>query len=320
MAGASLTVLAAVVGCSSSEGVTGAKGTAESRGPEPSIPALSTGMEGDPSKPVSFRGGGAVVRPDGSVTLPLDAYESPEDETVLVKGETVLAEKCMRAKGLTLPPTLKLTSGPQSPPPYVLFGVIDLAAVKEFGYREPVPPANSTSRPEPRQKISPAVSRAYFDDPKSGRTGCESEARKKLRGGNQTPLFMIIQQLTAQSLSAANGDSRVKHAQSRWSACMKDSGFAYPDPLKPAHDRSLLGRGLPIPAGATLPPPSPAEIEVAVQDVKCKRKTAYLQTVTMVTAAYQQAYIERDSLSLHEAQQARTREVRAARRLLEAAK
>ncbi|MEV0412592.1 hypothetical protein AB0I68_17735 [Streptomyces sp. NPDC050448] len=364
LAGTVLMAVTSIAGCDGS-GSTGGGAPARSpsssfpniSGPEPSLPPLpggsgAGGSGGDPAKPVDFQGGGAVIRPDGSMTFPLDAYDSAEDEAVLARAETALGEECMRTKGLELPASLRMESGPAQPAPYVLFGVIDMETVKVSGYREPSPPgapadsraapsASPSASPAPSPaagapagpgagagagnspaqdsgEIAPAVAEAFFDDPRKGKVGCEGQARAKVHGQDPQTLFTLLQDYRSEALAAAQGDSRVRAATARWSGCMKDAGFNYPDPLAPGHDRTLLGRGLPTPAGATLPPPSPAEIEVAVADITCKRRTQYLQTVALADAAYQQQIIGKQGQRLRAAQQEQKQHVEAAGKILAA--
>ncbi|MGW3202716.1 hypothetical protein [Streptomyces sp. NPDC001135] len=323
MAGAVLMAVVAVGGCDSSSGQ--GNGDAAKKpappgfsGTEPSIPPLVPASGGDPSKPVDFKGGGATVRPDGSMTLPLDAYVSVKDERTIVRAENVLAERCMRDQGLKLPKALVLDDGPEPPAPYVVYGVMDMKAVKVYGYREPSPEPKPASGQGAGDEIAPAVKRAYFDDPKSGKLGCEGKARTKLGGKNPETLFMVVQQLRSQTLSATFRDSRVMATVSRWSACMKKAGYDYANPLAPAHDRNLLGKGLPVPKGATLPPPSPAEIAAAVTDVECKRKAQYVQTAALVSAAYEREIIEQRSKQLQDARRTQKRKVESAEKIIKA--
>ncbi|MFF9839374.1 hypothetical protein [Streptomyces sp. NPDC013740] len=310
-----LTAVLALAGCDTAS--TGGDASARAMAAEPSIPPLITAEAGDPAKPVDFKGGGAVIRPDGSMTLPLDSYISPADEMTIIRAENVLAGQCMRGKGMELPSSLLLTTGPEAPAPYVLYGLIDMDTAKVYGYREPSPPQRSTGEATPDPgKVAPAVRQAYFGDPKTRDGGCEGDARKKLGGPNPKTLLVYVQELRSVTLSATYRDSRVRTAATKWSSCMKRAGYDYPDPLAPGHDRTLLGRGLPVPPGATLPPPSPAEIAAAVTDITCKRRTRYLQTVALVSAAYEQELIEKRALEVRDMQDKQKRKVRKAREIL----
>lgn len=318
-AGTVLMAVLAIGGCSSSAGTGNDKAGASLgiSGAEPSIPPLITAASGDPSKPVSFAGGDAVVRSDGSMTLPLDAYLSTDDETTIARAVNVLAEQCMRRRGMALPNSLALTTGPQAPAPYVLYGVIDMERAKVYGYREPSPPAKPASDAPPApDKVTPAVERAYFGDPKKRDDGCAGEARTGLGVRDPKTMFEYVQELRSETLSATFRDSRVRAVVSKWSACMMESGYHYDSPLAPGHDRSLLGRGLPVPPGATLPPPSPAEIKAAVTDIKCKRRTQYLQIAALVSAAYEREIIKERATELQDAQRKQRQKVETAKRIL----
>lgn len=312
---AALMAVFALGGCGTAN--TGDDASAGWMATEPSIPPLITAKAGNPAEPVDFTGGGAIIRPDGSMTLPLDSYISPADETTIVRAENVLAKQCMRAKGMELPKSLLLTNGPEAPAPYLLYGLIDMDTAKVHGYREPSPPQRSMGKaPAAPEEVAPAVRQAYFGDPKTRDGGCEGDARKKLGGPNPKTLLVYVQELRSVTLSATYRDSRVRSAASKWSACMKQAGYNYADPMAPGHDRSLLGRGLPVPPGATLPPPSPAEITAAVTDITCKRRTQYLQTVALVSAAYEREVIKQRAWQVQEMQDKQNRKVQTAKEIL----
>ncbi|MFJ8442772.1 hypothetical protein [Kitasatospora griseola] len=288
-------------------------------GPEPSIPPLPA-VADDPSKPLDFQAGGAVIRPDGSLILPLDAYDSTNAQDVLARATTVLAQQCMRGKGLELPAALMEQAASKPPPPSVIYGVLNMDDARAYGYRMPPAPANSPVPPgADSSEITEAVTQAYFDDRKQNKPGCRSEAQKQLDAENVLNDNVYLQDLRSEARTAAHRDSRVTAVTAKWSACMKAAGFDYPDPTAPAHDRSLLGKGLPTPAGAALPPTSPAEVAVAVADVTCKRQTQYLETVALVTAAYQQEIIEKQAQRLQQGQDHWKQQVQNANKVLEGA-
>ncbi|MFJ4672778.1 hypothetical protein [Kitasatospora purpeofusca] len=235
--------------------------------------------------------------------LPLDAYEAPEGKTVLARAATVLSQECMRAKGLELPPSLMAQNAAAPPPPSVIYGVINLESAKTYGYRQP--PQESTGVPADTQggtDVPPDVVKEFTGDRAQGKIGCSGESRKKLGADTVDSFSVFLQDLKSESRVAASRDSRVKAATAEWSSCMKDAGLEYAKPSDPAHDRSLLGRGLATPEGAALPPPSPAEINAAVTDVGCKARSNYLVTVAVVTAAYQKQIIEKQAQRLQEGQ------------------
>ncbi|WP_404871004.1 hypothetical protein ACI1MP_37815 (plasmid) [Kitasatospora griseola] len=320
MAGVALTVVSVLSGCGGLGSKTLPPGPQrpvlkDISGPEPSIPPLPATAD-DPSKPLDFQAGGAAIRPDGSLILPLDAYEPAGARDVLARATTVLAQQCMRAKGLELPASLMEQAASKPPPPSVIYGIFDLNDAKAYGYRLPPQPADSVA-PTGGGEVTEAVKQAYFDDRKQKKPGCRSEAQSQLNAERAMDDGVYLQDLRSEARTATYQDSRVKAATVKWSGCMKAAGFDYPDPKAPAHDRSLLGKGLPTPAGAALPPTSPAEIVVAVTDVTCKRQTQYLETVALVTAAYEKEIIEKQVQRLQQGQENWKQQVQNANKVLE---
>ncbi|MFE6053972.1 hypothetical protein ACFQ6N_24740 [Kitasatospora sp. NPDC056446] len=321
-AGALLATVLLATGCSHGGGGSDATGSpiGELSGAEPSIPPLIPDTPGDPSKPVDFQGGGGSMRPDGTMILPLDAYLRSDDQKVLATARTTLAQECMRAQGLELPSTLVDRFGSQNPSASVIYGVIDMDNAKVLGYRMAPAVQNAVQNAAPPAQgggdVSQAQAAAYFEDAKAGKPGCAGEARAKLGTKPIEDAHAYVQNLKAAARTAARRDSRVTRATAAWSACMKATGVDYADPTAPAHDRSLLGKGLPTPPGASLPPPSPAEIAVAVADVGCKRQVNYLQTVTLVTATYERILIDKHAQQLHQGEQEWEKVMKAANKVL----
>jgi hypothetical protein len=324
MAAAALLVVATTGGCGGSAAPakpprpTPPSALHDISGPEPAIPALAALGNGNPNQPEVLQSGDAVIRPDGSVVLPLDAYEVADNEAVLARAKTALAQQCMRAKGLDLPASLMDQTGPSSPPPSVLYGVIDMDSAKTYGYRLPPQQSGAGRQADAsHDDITPAIADAYFENTRQNKLGCAGEARQKLNTAKVEDADGFVNDLRQESSVAANGDSRVKAVTAKWSSCMKNAGFDYPDPQAPAHDHGLLGKGLPTPAGAALPPPSPDEIAVAVTDVTCKRQSQYLTTVALVTAAYQKEVIDKQAQRLKQGQDVWKQEVQDANKVLE---
>ncbi|MFJ4093041.1 hypothetical protein ACIPYS_15780 [Kitasatospora sp. NPDC089913] len=290
-----------VAGCGSTD--SGKASTGAEHAETPVTPPLLSAPARDLDQPFSFNAGGAVIRPDGSVELPLDQYDAWEAQRLTARARSVLADQCLRAKGLELPDVLRNRTDFASPPATTLYGVISFDIARIYGYRQP---PSSVEQENPAQgsspNISPEVAAEYFEDRVRGKSGCIGEAREKLDETRPREAYLFVQRLRGRSQEEARQDQRVKEATARWSSCMKASGLAYNNPLEPAHDKSLLGKGLPLPSGAALPPPSPEEVTAAVTDIRCKRQTQYLETVTLVTAAYQGELIRSNQRALDDGQ------------------
>ncbi|MFI1769802.1 hypothetical protein ACH41H_48620 [Streptomyces sp. NPDC020800] len=275
-----------------------------SRSSEPNLSTAMPSAPGAPNQRVNFQGGGVTIRHDDSLTLPLDAYDSPQNWSLTNKAINALTQACMKRRGFDTPSRYFVTGRP-----YVaastLYGVVDLASAEKYGYRsfvQSAAPSRLSKRPP--QSISAATAKAFWGDLKSGHGGCRDEASEKLGMQKIDAAFEFVQELRIEARAAAAHDSRVQKVNANWSSCMKGAGYTYPSPTVPPHDRSLLGRGLSKPPGAALPPPSPAEKAAAVSDVKCKRRVNYLQTVALVTAAYQKIIIAQNASSLRQGQAA----------------
>jgi hypothetical protein len=90
-----------------------------------------------------------------------------------------------------------------------------------------------------------------------------------------------------------SSDSRYVSAVAKWSACMKDQGFPYTDPLAAVGDAKWR----------TLDAASPQEIATATADVQCKISTNLIGIAVAVETAYDQRYIDAhaDALTAYQA-------------------
>lgn len=274
----------AVAGCGTSK---------EDKVEEPSVPAGVIGVPGDPSKPISFDIGGATFRPGGSLTMPLDAYVPRVDRVQLYRALDILDRECMKEQGVDWSGQARERG--MDFPIEAEYGVIDLEWAKLHGYE--VPPARDSldqANAAPPAELSSAAVAAYFGNPQKKEMGCEGKSQKKLSSGKSEAAYQYLRDLQDEAHSKAINDSRVRTVTSQWSKCMKDSGFSYPDPIAPATDKTLLGKG-----GV---PSSTKEKNVAVADATCKRRTQYVQVRAVVGAAYQKGLIESNAEKLREGQ------------------
>jgi hypothetical protein len=274
---------------------------------QPLLAAPIPSAPGNPDQSVNFRGARVPVSDDASVTLPLDAFDLPQNWQAAEKAMTALAQECMSRMGMAAPAELFL-SGVPGVAFTTLYGVVSLDSAEHNGYLTVAATgtaATAAAAASSSSKYDASVTKAMLGDPQRGEVGCRGEAAAQIGMQKAYDAFTFVQELRARARDAAAWhDSRVNQANSAWSACMKVAGYTYPDPTVPPHDTTRLGRGLPKPPGSALPPPSPAEKAVAVADVKCKRRVNYLQTVTLVTAAYQQFLIAQQATALHQGQEA----------------
>lgn len=245
---------------------------------------------------VVFQGSGAEVLSNGQVILPLDGYDAlmaNANDELIGHAATAIERACMSAKGLPLPASLEGLPLPAEPPSTVFYGVASEADAEQLGYR--VPDESSDASPAPAPTVPANVSEAF-----SGSGGCEMKAFDQLEISRVQQGFTTIQGLRAEALEEASADKRLIAANAHWSACMKTAGYDYATPQDPPSDRSLLGRGLAIPKGDTLAPPSPAEKAVAEKDMACKESVDYIPTFATVVASYQRTLIQSNNVELRQ--------------------
>ncbi|TDT97434.1 hypothetical protein EDD99_5567 [Streptomyces sp. 846.5] len=264
-----------------------------SSGSDPGLAALT--IKPPTGVTVVYRNSGAEVLSNGSMILPLDgynAYSDPAEERLVFEAATRVEQACMRAKGFALPTGYGGKYLPVLPPPLVFYGVASMADARQFGYRVPDRATAATAQ------VSASVMAAFAGDA-AHPGGCAGQAYSHLAVAQAADAYATQQGLFSQALTAVRKDAGLRAADAAWSTCMKRSGLTYPDPLAPANDMTLLGRGLPTPKGAALPPPSTAEKHVAMTDVTCKDKVHYLATYADVLAAAQRRIIKENSALLH---------------------
>lgn len=252
-----------------------------------------------PGATAAHRGSGFTLLSDGSMILPLDGYDAyaiGADERLVYRAATAVEQFCMRAKGVALPAGYGRRYLPAEVPSQALYGVADLRDAATYGYR--IPGSDTPGSTAAGTRIPGKVPAAFYGS-RNGAGGCAQQAYTALHIAESQDAFEYVQSLRSQALAGVYQDSLMKAVTAQWSACMKAAGYHYPDPSAPPHDRTLLGRGLPLPEGATLPPPSPLEKKVAAIDVTCKQN-GYLRTFAQIAASRQQRLIAENARRLQQ--------------------
>lgn len=254
-------------------------------------------LTADAADPAVYRSGGAQLLVDGNLLLPLDGYDlyaQNSDRKLLTDALTRVESRCMQAKGAALPAGFATMYLPNPMPPIAYYGVSTTAEATTYGYRLPDPTNATTPTADVPQHPTKDQDAFY------GSSGCAQAAYRTLNLSQADAAFNVVQNLRSQALFSLLSDPRLKTANAQWSACMKTAGYTYPDPTAPGHDKSLLGKGLPVPPGAALPPVSPDERAAAESDVACKQKTRYLQTYTELAADHQDQLIAQNEQPLQQ--------------------
>lgn len=192
-----------------------------------------------------------------------------------------------------------------------LYGITDLGEAAVYGY---LPESVATGGRSTGPATSASYNFVYTGDrsggvavPKPGEEltspgqvggmkipagGCLGEARQKLWGSpNAAIKDGVAKNLRRGAYEAALADGRVQRVFSKWSSCMASQGFSFQNPLEPDFQRD--------PAS----PASAAEINTAVADIGCKKKTDLVGAWNKVDVEYQKKALEEHLLELTEEQE-----------------
>jgi len=202
------------------------------------------------------------------IAVPFDAYNiSPAEGMRIDTAEDSLVGDCMREQGMKWAVVPAPAERDVEPPNRRRYGVVEPDAARIFGYHDPQDRPSVARRNKKLDardgELSPEELRAaYGDKSKSGPGGCLKKARKRMMAGTPEIKISLFNKRIKRTFDASQRDGKVKRAFRSWSACMKDAGFHYRDPLAAVTDeRWASGK------------PSRREIRAARADVRCKEKT-----------------------------------------------
>jgi hypothetical protein len=282
-------VLAAVAGCSSSsdgeessEGGTGAPAVG-------SIPKLTSVTD---------------------KSLPVDAYLLSDDQLDQMQdAEFTLRERCMAR--FQIPYSVPETEAfhPKSRT-QLRYGVTNADEVAGHGYKpagsekpvrkaKPQPLNQSatmvlTGTTDPNVKPGSAAAKGGqdYNGQKVPTGGCIGEAKAKLGYSTEdSGEAEAATKVNTDSWAKSYEDSRVRAVFEKWSACMKEKGYSYADPMKANDD----------PEWQKTTVATAKERQVASADVACKAKHNVIGTWYTVEVAYQEQMIEQNAEALAEA-------------------
>lgn len=256
-------------------------------------------------------------------SLPVEAYLlTTEQEQQMADAENTLRERCMTRFGIAYRvPDVSLFT-PKSITQF-RYGVTDPDEVSGHGYK-PAGSENAVVKPKP-QELAPTAAMVLngTTDPgvkpgsaaaKGGQDyngqkvpvgGCIGEAKAKLGySADQEPSKdgapPIADKVNTDSWAKSYEDARVKAVFAKWSACMKEKGYTYPDPMKAGDDPQWQENAL-----ATT-----KEKQVASADVACKEKYNVVGTWYAVDAAYQEQLIEQNAQALAEVRKTKEKQLK----------
>ncbi|MFG1998776.1 hypothetical protein ACGFNU_06470 [Spirillospora sp. NPDC048911] len=276
------------------------------------------------------------------LSLPLEAYFlTPDQSRTVARAQSMLTSDCMRRFGFSYP--VNTGSSGISPVREVLRPLfLSESTAARWGYH---PTAERQAQVKSSQggaapKLSPAAqtvltgtakSHGGKDVPKGGcfahgRDSVESGAAKvtlppwmkgadddkpppgappAMRSARADPGYLPQSMLNG-AFDLALSDPRTKQADAGWSACMKQSGYAY------ASVDAILRNS----KWAESDAPSASEIATAVADARCRVKVKYGGLMYALQLGYQKAMIDMYADSLNQVKQANEARVRNATRVL----
>ncbi|MFD8596335.1 hypothetical protein ACFV1L_15195 [Kitasatospora sp. NPDC059646] len=137
--------------------------------------------------------------------------------------------------------------------------------------------------------------------------GCAGEAMKALTGslGGRLGNAQIAEDLKLDTLRRSQDDPRTRAVFALWSACMKESGFDYPDPVAALTD----------PEWSRTPLPGEHELRVARADAECRHRHNVVGVWYAVDFAAQEQAVREHADALAAARAAVAAQVAAAQRV-----
>jgi hypothetical protein len=223
-------------------------------------------------------------------TLPLDSFRmTAAGLRDTDRAQRALIQRCLRRFGfgyqLPAPSGQSVVVGDER-----RYGMADEEAAKARGYHVPDKQDNQSYQdppPDVSAVIQGSGQRSHHGVPVPA-GGCTGEARRRLAEGTaEGQDEHLPDKLSLANFARTRADSRVRDANGKWSACMRQAGYDYPDPMKAIGD----------PAFQT-PAASQREIGVAVADVRCKKATNFINVIASVETAYQQRAVQANADAL----------------------
>ncbi|MEV7415451.1 hypothetical protein [Streptomyces sp. NPDC089919] len=240
-------------------------------------------------------------------TLPLMAYRPTQKQhDLMVTAEQALVRSCMKDFGLPWAPPAELPPlGPRNEMDW-RYGIHDAAAAAARGfqpdpaqkarYEETLRTAQNAPRRSPDVEVvlggsglppemlaaaGPEVRAGTFHGRKIPKDGCFGQARRRL-GTETYGATALASKLFSRSFPESLKDPAVTAVFARWSACMKDKGFTYKDPIA-LFDDARFGR--------QPHPVTPLETSTAVADTACRGALRVAEVWHAAETRLQQGYI-----------------------------
>ncbi|ADJ49879.1 hypothetical protein AMES_8054 [Amycolatopsis mediterranei S699] len=284
---AAAVTMAALTGCSTAPAVTSGFDAADLDAALGKVPADLSAVHG--------------------LDLPLDpSLLTPVEELEVVKARNTLMERCLAGHGLAFTfPAVDPVRDAAKPRRY---GLVDAGEAAAYGYRDP---AIFTARgagataPQPPPEVVSVITGTHAGevgghDVPAG--GCAGEADRTLATDGKPGQEPVSFALSGRSHEIARTAPPVTAAAEAWSRCMAAAGFRYARPDAAINDPAFaVGR------------PSPHEIAVATQDVRCKESVEWVRTWVGVERAGQDVLVRQHPTDLRREREHKQQQLAVAR-------
>ncbi|WP_405016079.1 hypothetical protein OHV05_02430 [Kitasatospora sp. NBC_00070] len=234
------------------------------------------------------------VRSGADIRLPFDRYlMTPEQRRTVTLAEQRIARTCMSRFGFDWP-VPDLPAVPAGSTNARRYGVLDPAEVAQLGYHPPADPAPPAAPPGTSPEMMMVYGGRGGVSELAGRPipdgGCLGEARRELGIGAVGLGSPELNRISTDSFTQAQHDPRHAAVNAAWSACMKQSGYAYADIWRANNDPRWSDRQ-----------PSALELATARADVACKLSTRVPTVLLTIETELQTTAIRRHAGALDRA-------------------
>ncbi|MET8702885.1 hypothetical protein ABZW10_29100 [Kitasatospora sp. NPDC004723] len=193
----------------------------------------------------------------------------------------MLTEDCMHRAGYKnwrpAPPLPRM--GPKTRTD-LRYGIHDATLVGKRGYHPDAAEQAAHEAAVAAGAVGPSGAEAAAEN------NCGQQGKQKL--GDVQEAFQFAEQLANEAYVKAQQEPEVAAAFAQWSACMKESGYVYREPLDVASDRKFGGEV------------TKAEIETAQTDLQCRGRTNLALTWFEAESKLQKASEEKNALVLQD--------------------
>ncbi|NUW35769.1 hypothetical protein HTZ77_30740 [Nonomuraea sp. SMC257] len=241
------------------------------------------------------------------LSIPFDRYNfSTADISLLEGAEEILVRDCMRRRGMAWEVLPRSAAEDLEPPNRRRYGVVEPEVARLFGYHSPpdrpTVARRAAARDSRARRLSAEEQRAAYGE----KDGCLEQARSHLEQGTPQVDEALFNRLISETFAQSQRDPRVVRVFRAWSACMREQGRQYADPLAAITDRRWMTDG----------PASQEEIRAARADVRCKERTGLVPAWAAVERRIQDDAVDAHPAAFRALRATKDQQLAAARAVL----